>query len=281
MILKIIIVLLRKMAMVLNIFSDANFFHQKNHRLVHPVFILVIFLLVSTGFSKSQCIYKENAAKEYDEEHWKELRYKMVQTQIEARGVKDKRVLDAMRKVPRHLFVPEDKREEAYEDYPLPIGEGQTISQPYIVAVMTESLQLKGKETVFEVGTGSGYQAAILSLLCEKVYTIEIVPELAKKAKTLLRRLGYKNVEVFEGDGYAGLPSKAPFDGIIITAAPKVVPEPLKKQLKIGGRMVLPLGDRFQDLVLITRTGKNEWKEKVVLPSVIFVPMIGEVQKIK
>jgi protein-L-isoaspartate(D-aspartate) O-methyltransferase len=235
--------------------------------------------LLVLGFSRAQCLYKEKAAAGYDEEHWAKLREKMVETQIEARGVKDKRVLEAMKKVPRHLFVPEQRREEAYEDYPLPIGEGQTISQPYIVAVMSEAMKLKGKETVFEVGTGSGYQAAVLSLLCRKVYSIEIVTVLAGRARQLFKKLGYKNVTVVEGDGYAGLPDKAPFDAIMITAAPEVVPEPLKKQLKIGGRLVLPLGKHFQDLVRVVRTGENEWKQEVVLPSVIFVPMTGKVQE--
>ncbi len=241
-----------------------------------PVLVGGLFLV---GFSKAQCLFKEKAAAGWDEKRWAQLREKMVRTQIEARGVKDRRVLEAMRKVPRHLFVPEERREEAYEDYPLPIGEGQTISQPYIVAVMTEAMMLKGEETVFEVGTGSGYQAAVLSLLCRKVYSIEIVSVLATRAKLLLKKLGYKNITVIIGDGYNGLPDRAPFDAIMITAAPEVIPEPLKKQLKIGGRLVLPLGKRFQDLVRIVRVGEKEWKQEVVLPSVIFVPMTGKVRE--
>ncbi len=240
---------------------------------------LVACVAVLAGFSGKQCLYNPEGAAAADEDHWKKLREKMVSQQIEARGVEDKKVLEAMRTVPRHLFVPESRREEAYEDYPLPIGEGQTISQPYIVAVMSEAMKLKGKEKVLEVGTGSGYQAAVLSMLCKKVYSIEIVPELAARSKKLLGKLGYKNVKVIEGDGYEGLSDKAPFDAIMITAAPGVVPEPLKKQLKIGGRLVLPLGKKYQDLIRIVRTGEKSWIEEEVLPSVIFVPMTGKVQQ--
>jgi protein-L-isoaspartate(D-aspartate) O-methyltransferase len=242
---------------------------------------LLLCAAAAAGFSGKQCLYDSEGAASADEDHWKKLREKMVSQQIEARGVEDERVLEAMRSVPRHLFVPEARREEAYEDYPLPIGEGQTISQPYIVAVMSEAMKLKGKEKVLEVGTGSGYQAAVLSLLCKKVYSVEIVPELAARSKKLLGKLGYKNVKVIEGDGYEGLPDKAPFDAIMITAAPGVVPEPLKKQLKIGGRLVLPLGKKYQDLLRIVRKGKESWVEEEVLPSVIFVPMTGKVQEVE
>lgn len=242
---------------------------------------LVACVAALAGFSGKQCLYNPEGAAAADEDHWKKLREKMVSQQIEARGVEDKKVLEAMRTVPRHLFVPESRREEAYEDYPIPIGEGQTISQPYIVAVMSEAMKLKGKEKVLEVGTGSGYQAAVLSMLCKKVYSIEIVSELAARSKKLLGKLGYKNVKVIEGDGYEGLPEKAPFDAIMITAAPGVVPEPLKKQLKIGGRLVLPLGKKYQDLIRIVRTGNETWIEEEVLPSVIFVPMTGKVQEVE
>ena len=245
------------------------------------VLALLVCGAAVAGFSGRQCLYDPGGAASADEDHWKKLREKMVSQQIEARGVEDEGVLDAMRTVPRHLFVPESRREEAYEDYPLPIGEGQTISQPYIVAVMSEAMKLKGKEKVLEVGTGSGYQAAVLSLLCKKVYSMEIVPELAARSRKLLGNLGYKNVKVIEGDGYEGLPDKAPFDAVMITAAPGVVPEPLKKQLKIGGRLVLPLGKKYQDLVRIVRTGKETWIEEEVLPSVIFVPMTGKVQEVE
>ncbi len=207
-------------------------------------------------------------------------RIAMVANQIKARGVKDERVLEAMRTVPRHLFVPEAYQDQAYEDHPLPIGEGQTISQPYIVAVMSEALELEGGEKVLEVGTGSGYQAAVLSHLAAEVHTIEIVPALAQRSKKLLAELGYDNVTAYEGDGYAGLPDEAPFDAIMITAAPPTIPEPLKMQLAIGGRLVLPVGTTYQSLVRIRRTAEDAWKKEDVLPAVIFVPMTGKIQQI-
>ncbi len=206
-----------------------------------------------------------------------EDRERMVRDQIEARGVRDPRVLDAMRTTARHEFVPAAQRAYAYDDHPLPIGEGQTISQPYIVAVMTELLELDGSEKVLEVGTGSGYQAAVLGRLAREVYTIEIVPELARRAAADLARLGYANVHVREGDGYRGWPEHAPFDAIIVTAAPAHVPQPLVDQLAVGGRMVLPLGDVFQDLVLVTRGEKGVRQERLL--GVRFVPMTGEAQR--
>ncbi|MCW1926568.1 protein-L-isoaspartate(D-aspartate) O-methyltransferase [Luteolibacter arcticus] len=200
----------------------------------------------------------------------------MVAEQIERRGVKDPRVLEAMRKVPRHEFVPEDQRHEAYDDRPLPIGHGQTISQPYIVAFMTEALGLKGTEKVLEVGTGSGYQAAVLSGLAKEVFTIEIVEPLGKQAAEVLKKLGYKNVSVRTGDGYRGWREEAPFDAIIVTCAPDAVPEPLVHQLAEGGRMIIPVGPegKTQQLVLLKkRHGKLHQQE--ILP-VRFVPMTGE-----
>ncbi len=203
----------------------------------------------------------------------------MVKYQIEARGIKDRRVIEAMRKVPRHLFVPPEYRDAAYEDRPLPIGEGQTISQPYIVALMTEALGLKGGERVLEIGTGSGYQAAILAELAGEVYTIEIVPSLAKRAEELLRDLGYDNVHVSQGDGSFGWPEAAPFDAIILTCAAPRVPERLLEQLKDKGRMVLPLGRDpfFQSLVLITKDG-DEFEQRMIT-GVVFVPMTGEIER--
>ncbi len=203
----------------------------------------------------------------------------MVAEQIERRGVKDPRVLEAMRKVPRHEFVPEDERHEAYDDRPLPIGHGQTISQPYIVAIMTEALGLKGTEKVLEVGTGSGYQAAVLSGLAKEVFTIEIVEPLGKQAAEVLKRLGYKNVSVRVGDGYRGWREEAPFDAIIVTCAPDAVPEPLVHQLAEGGRMIIPVGPegKAQQLVLLKkRHGKLHQQE--ILP-VRFVPMTGEARE--
>jgi protein-L-isoaspartate(D-aspartate) O-methyltransferase len=186
-------------------------------------------------------------------------------------------VLAAMRKVPRHLFVPEDQSAHAYEDRPLPIGEGQTISQPFIVAAMTELAALGPEARVLEIGTGSGYQAALLAELAREVYTIEIVEPLAARAAALLQHLGYANVKTRSGDGYRGWPEAAPFDAIVVTAAPPQIPEPLKQQLKPGGRLVVPVGERMQKLVVVTRTADG-FSEQTVFP-VRFVPMTGEAQK--
>lgn len=202
------------------------------------------------------------------------MRERMVETQIKSRGVKDERVLSAMRKVERHRFVPEPYVSLAYSDQPLPIGEGQTISQPYIVALMTELLELKGGEKVLEVGTGSGYQAAILAELAKEVYTIEIIETLATSAKRLLLELGYQNIQVRTGDGYLGWPEAAPFDAILVTCAPDHIPKPLIEQLKEGGRLVLPVGTHSQELKkVVKRSGGVETKD--IIP-VIFVPMTGE-----
>ncbi len=200
----------------------------------------------------------------------------MVKEQIADRGIEDAEVLRAMRTVPRHLFVPEGLLSRAYDDGPLPIGHGQTISQPYIVAYMTEVLKVRKGETVLEIGTGSGYQAAILSPLVKKVYTMEIIPELAASSKERLSRLGYSNVEVKEGDGYYGWPEKAPFDSIIVTAAAGHIPPALIKQLKNGGRMVIPVGGFFmvQSLVLVSKDQKGEITTRNLLP-VRFVPLTG------
>ena len=201
-------------------------------------------------------------------------RQAMVQTQIKRRGIKDEKVLAAMRTVQRHLFVPRALWSSAYDDHPLPIGEGQTISQPYIVAIMTELLRLKGDEKVLEVGTGSGYQAAVLAEICDSVHSIEIVKPLAERSGKLLKDLGYTNITVYDGDGYLGKPEHAPFDGIIVTCAPPYIPEPLKEQLKEGGRMVIPVGEFAQELVVLTKKdGKIE--QRSVLP-VRFVPMTGD-----
>lgn len=207
-------------------------------------------------------------------------RARMVETQIAARGVRDPRVLRAMREVPRHLFVDESLRSHAYDDEPLPIGGGtsQTVSQPYIVALMTELLDLQAGEKVLEIGTGSGYQSAVLSRLARHVYSIEIVPELARSAADRLARLGYANVTVRAGDGYRGWPEEAPFDGIVVTAAPERLPEPLLAQLAPGGRMVIPVGGFFQELKVFTRDRNGKVTEKDILP-VRFVPMTGEVEK--
>lgn len=197
----------------------------------------------------------------------------MVAEQIEARGIKDNSVLEALRKVPRHMFVPQDMQSYAYQDEPLPIGEGQTISQPYIVAYMTEVLQLEGKDKVLEVGTGSGYQAAILAEIAREVYTVEIIEFLSHKAKTVLEKLGYKNVYFEIGDGTLGWKEHEPYDAIIVTAAPARVPKALQEQLRTSGKMIIPVGSMFQELVLVTK-GARKLKKKKLLP-VRFVPLIS------
>lgn len=212
-----------------------------------------------------------------DSKEQREARERMVREQIEARDVRDSRVLAAMRLVPRHLFVPTEMQPYAHSDQPLPIGYGQTISQPYIVAFMSEALELKPEDRVLEIGTGSGYQAAVLARLAREVYSIEIVEPLAKEAEARLKRLGYTNVKVRVGDGYRGWPEAAPFDAIMVTAAPRHVPPPLVEQLREGGRLVLPVGRFFQDLIRIRRTRDGERRE-TLLP-VRFVPMVGEAEK--
>lgn len=201
----------------------------------------------------------------------------MVATQIAARGARDPLTLAALRRVPRHLFVPEASAAHAYEDHPIPIGHGQTISQPYVVAFMTEALSLRGGESVLEVGTGCGYQAAVLAEIAATVHSIEIVAPLAHEAAERLKRLGYGNVSVRAGDGYQGWPEAAPFDAIVVTAAAPHVPQPLVQQLRDGGRLIVPVGEAFQELVLVTRHG-NRFDERRVLP-VRFVPMTGKVRQ--
>ena len=204
-------------------------------------------------------------------------RDRMVNIQIQARDVKNKRVLSAMRRVPRHAFIPDYGQNEAYADHPVSIGLRQTISQPYIVAFMTEALQPEPTDRVLEIGTGSGYQAAVLAELVQEVYTIEIVPELGEGAKAICNELSYSNIQYRIGDGYRGWPDAAPFDAIIVTAAPPQVPQPLLDQLKMGGRMIIPVGKFNQGLLLITRTTTG-YERRNVMP-VRFVPMTGEAQK--
>jgi len=202
-------------------------------------------------------------------------RERMVRDQIEARGIKDKRLLNVMRKIPRHLFVEEALRNQAYNDYPLPIGEGQTISQPYIVALMTEALELKGQEKVLEIGTGCGYQTAILAELAQSVFTIERVPTLMQRAKAILDSLGYFNVAYKTGNGTLGWPEVAPFQGIIVTAAAPEIPQPYVEQLEPGGKMVIPLGDKFsQVLYKIIKLPDGRIK-KQYLCGCRFVPLVG------
>ena len=195
------------------------------------------------------------------------LRKRMVDRQIADRGITNERVLEAMRTVPRHLFVPEAVRDRAYQDQPLPIGKGQTISQPYMVAAMTELLDPQPTDVILEVGTGSGYQAAVLSELVARVYSIEIVPELAETARLALESAGYKNVVVIAGDGYRGLPEHAPFDGIVVTAAPGEIPTPLIEQLKLGGKLVIPVGEVDQWLEVLERNDEGV-ERKALFPCV-------------
>jgi protein-L-isoaspartate(D-aspartate) O-methyltransferase len=203
-------------------------------------------------------------------------RDRMVDEQLVPRGIKDKAVLAAMRKVPRHQFVPAEQAPYAYADRPLPIGFDQTISQPAIVGHMTELAAVRRGSRVLEIGTGSGYQAAVLAALGAEVYTIEIVEPLGKRAATDLARLGYGAIKTRIGDGYQGWPEAAPFDAIIVTAAPPKVPEPLKQQLKRGGRLVIPVGETYQELLLIKRTERGFSEEKII--PVRFVPMTGKAQ---
>jgi len=237
-----------------------------------PIILLVIFNLISC---KEQ---KQEVANTFPPDQYAALRAQMVNTQIKDRGVSNPLVLKAMLKVKRHEFVPDEVRHLSYADRPLPIGQDQTISQPYIVALMTELLGLKGGEKVLEIGTGSGYQAAILAEIAKEVYTIEILKPLADSARERLQKLGYKNITVKCGDGYKGWSEYAPFDGIIVTCAPDHIPQPLIDQLKIGGRIVIPVGESYQELLLITKNPGSTLTRKSIIP-VRFVPMTGEAQK--
>jgi protein-L-isoaspartate(D-aspartate) O-methyltransferase len=238
-------------------------------RLSFAIPAILILLLVLT-----QCTDGKRVSDSNPKGDIKAMRERMVETQIKARGVKDPRVLSALLKVERHRFVPEKYLESAYSDQPLPIGQGQTISQPYIVALMTELAELKGNEKVLEIGTGSGYQAAVLAELAKEVYTIEIIELLASTARERLSKLGYQNIQVKAGDGYLGWPEAAPFDAIIVTAAPDHIPKRLIEQLKEGGRMVVPVGTYTQELKrIVKKSGKMETID--VIP-VLFVPMTGE-----
>ncbi|MDP2965231.1 MAG: protein-L-isoaspartate(D-aspartate) O-methyltransferase [Pelolinea sp.] len=204
-----------------------------------------------------------------------QAREAMVENQIISRGITDARVLAAMRAVPRHEFVPDQFLEEAYDDHPLPVGEGQTISQPYIVALMTSHLELTGKEKVLEIGTGSGYQAAVLSRLAKEVHTVERIPELASKAEATLKQFGYVNVIVHVGDGSLGWPEAAPYDRIIVTAAAPSVPVALTDQLKVGGRLIIPVGERWHQVLEEWKKTVSGLEKKEVLP-VVFVPLLGQ-----
>jgi len=232
-----------------------------------PILMLICFSTCHSDMKESQQTF-----------NYTSLRKKMVEEQIQVRGISDQRVLKSMLKVPRHEFVPEKYRFAAYEDSPLIIGEDQTISQPYIVALMTELLDLKTTDKVFEVGTGSGYQAAIIAEIVSAVYTIEIIESLANKATGTLEKLGYTNVYTRWGDGYQGWKEHAPYDAIIVTAAPDHIPEPLVEQLANGGKMVIPVGENYQELYLLKKGENGKITKRSVIP-VRFVPMTGEVEK--
>jgi protein-L-isoaspartate(D-aspartate) O-methyltransferase len=248
---------------------------------LHPRAVLPLLgiLVVQCSASHHGVLHCGTAAPQTlaDSAEQRQARERMVAEQIIARDVRDVRVLAAMRKIPRHLFVPPQMQPYAYADEPLPIGYGQTISQPYIVAFMSEALELKPQDRVLEIGTGSGYQAAVLAELVREVYSIEIVEPLGKEAAARLKMMGYNNVKVRIGDGYRGWPEAAPFDAIMVTAAPDHVPPPLVEQLREGGRLVLPVGTFFQHLIRIRRTAKGTRQESL-LP-VRFVPMVGEAEK--
>lgn len=206
---------------------------------------------------------------------WKVERERMVKEQIIARGIKDKRVIEAMMKVPRHHFVDKTYYHQAYNDYPLPIGHGQTISQPYMVASMTELLELKGQEKVLEIGTGSGYQTAILALLCSKVYSIERISDLTRQARSKLESLGFQNINLMVGDGSLGWPDYAPYNGIIITAGAPEIPNDLIEQLAENGRLVIPVGDEFSQVLNLVRKHKGRIYRKEFF-GCTFVPLVGK-----
>ena len=228
---------------------------------------------VNTVTHEAGVCMSDISPKDHLEDWYYGERLRMVEKQIEKREIHDQHVLEAVRKVPRHLFVPEQYRDQAYEDHPVGIGEGQTISQPYIVALMTELLHLPLKAKVLEVGTGSGYQTAVLAEMADAVYTIEIISKLVGRAKEILKKLNYINVFAKEGDGYLGWPEEAPFDGIIVTAAPPNIPESLVQQLKEGGRLVIPVGYHSnQNLYVVQKVG-GEISKKEIIP-VSFVPMV-------
>ena len=237
--------------------------------------IIVVSFVIRLVFDKDTVTAMGGLNAVIDEDTFTHQRKRMVEEQIAYRGVTDKGVLEAMQTVPRHLFIPEENRLYSYYDQPVPIGYGQTISQPYIVAFMTELLKLGKEDVALEVGTGSGYQAVVLSKLVKQVYTIEIIEELGKEASKRLKTMGYNNVEVKVGDGYKGWPEHAPFDAIIVTAAAKYIPQPLVDQLKPGGRMVIPVGGVYevQDLMLITKDASSKVVKESIIP-VRFVPLI-------
>lgn len=237
-------------------------------------YLIRILILSVIVFLIGSCARPRNT----ESETWDiKARSSMVRNQIVARGITDTLVIKAMTEIPRHEFVPTQYQHMAYGDFPLPIGEGQTISQPYVVALMTEEIELTPSDRVLEIGTGSGYQAAVLAMIGAEVYSIEIVPSLAEHASRLLSEMGYDNVHVKCGDGFLGWPEAAPFDAIIITCAPKTVPQPLIEQMAEGGRLIVPLGDDFQMLTLLRMTGGEVTRDELI--PVRFVPMKGKIEE--
>lgn len=230
-----------------------------------PIILILIFITVMNS-----CNTQITGNGPYSKE-----RQRMVNEQIKSRGIRNSGVLDAMLQVKRHLFVPAELRDMAYEDHPLPIGEDQTISQPYIVALMTDLLEVDENSKVLEIGTGSGYQAAVLAEICDSVYSIEIFESLGQKAGRLLSELGYDNVSVKIGDGFKGWPEHSPFDGIIVTCAPEDIPDPLADQLAEGGRMIIPVGNVYNQELILVKKSDGELKRKKIIP-VRFVPMIDK-----
>ncbi|HEY9283632.1 MAG TPA: protein-L-isoaspartate(D-aspartate) O-methyltransferase [Pyrinomonadaceae bacterium] len=245
-------------------------------RIALPICLALVFCGVGGGYVVSRGAQDSRArpGPEAAFEERKSERHRMVDEQIRARGIDNPSVLKAMRRVPRHRFVPEQISRHAYADQPLPIGLEQTISQPAIVAYMTDAAEVSKRDKVLEIGTGSGYQAAVLGEVAREVYTIEIIPELAEGARRVLTELGYANVFTRTGNGYLGWPEQAPFDAIVVTAAPDEIPQALVDQLAVGGRMVIPVGTKNQEIVIVEKTRKGVTKRRTI--PVRFVPMTGK-----
>lgn len=249
---------------------------QKNKKIIFFIAALIILIIVTQKTNFNSKDTKENISLELDK--YAILRQRMVDTQLRTRDITDKNVLEVMKKVPRHKFIYK-YIDQAYEDHPIPIGYAQTISQPYIVALMTQELKVEKNDKVLEIGTGSGYQAAVLAELVNKVYTIEIIDALAKRANQTIKNLGYENIYLKHADGYFGWEENAPFDAIIITAAANHIPQPLIQQLKDNGKLIIPLASTigFQTLTLVTKKDNN--LDTKFITGVRFVPMTGEAQK--
>lgn len=246
------------------------------NKLLHSLLICFCLLLLScqNSVNLQTPVDAQTQKTNSIREEYKKERREMVDQQIRARGIRDGAVLKAMEKVPRHKFVPESHAKFAYADTPLPIGLSQTISQPFIVAYMTEAADISKNEKVLEIGTGSGYQAAVLGEIAREVYTIEIIPELAERSSRILDELGYKSIFVKTGNGYLGLPEQAPFDAIVVTAAPDEIPQALVDQLAVNGRMIIPVGNTNQEMVVIKKTKKGVTEKRTM--QVRFVPMTGK-----